>query len=84
MLLDSIGMLLAELPGMLSRLGSVLPMSKGMLFYLDSMLPMSEGMLSPAGILLAGMLHKLFSVLLASPSMLPLFRVCYQPQCLLC
>jgi hypothetical protein len=51
----------------------------GMLSRLGSVLPMSNGMLSPAG-----MLHKLFSVLLASPSMLPLLEVCYQPQCLLC
>ena len=61
MLLDSGGMLLAELTGMLSRL--------------VSMLPVSKGMLSPAGMLLAevaGMLRKLFSVLLALPSMLPL------------
>jgi hypothetical protein len=68
MLLDSSGMLLAELPGMLSLLSSVLPMSKGML--------------SPAGILLAGMLiaevagmlRKAFSMLLISPSMLPIFE----------
>src|SRR4028118_1055403 len=60
MLLDSSGMLLAELTGML------LP--------LVSMLPVSKGMLLPVGMSLAevvGMLRK-SSVLLASPSMLPL------------
>jgi hypothetical protein len=64
MLLDSSGMLLADLLGMLFCLDSMLPMSEGMLspagmlladllgmlFCLDSMLPMSEGMLSPADI----------------------------------
>ena len=69
MLLDSSGMLLAKLLGMLSCLGGVLPMAKGMLSLL--------GMLSVTGMLLAevaGMLWQLFSVLLTLLSMLPVFR----------
>ena len=61
MLLESSGMLLADLTGMLSRLVSMLPVSKGMLS--------SVGMLLPE---VAGMLRELFSVLLTSSSMLPL------------
>jgi hypothetical protein len=60
MLLDSSGMLLAELTGMLSRLVSMLPVSKGML------LPVGMSLAE-----VAGMLRK-SSVLLALPSLLPL------------
>jgi hypothetical protein len=59
MLLNSSGMLLAKLLGMLSRLGGVLPIAKGMLSV--------TGMLSLVGMLLAeiaGMLWRSFSVLL--------------------
>jgi len=67
MLLDSSGMLLADLTGMLSRLGSMLLMSEGML-------PL--GMVLARMLLaeVAGMLRELFSVLLVSSSMLPLFE----------
>jgi hypothetical protein len=63
MLLDSSGMLLAELLGMLSRLGSMLPISKGILSL--------KGILSSAGMLLAELLGMLPGMLLAElPGML--------------